>query len=366
MAAPERPFSNSKLRLARLLNGWTKAELADRLQVSRQFVHAIEVGEKVPSRELLPALALALRVNPDFFSAPLVTEIREEQCHFRSRRSMPNKLADQIVAHGTVVETLVHFLEGKMTLPQVAFPHLEVTSDDDIELAAEESRRYWNLGTGPIGNMCRVLENAGAVVTFFSSPRHEVDALSIARARPIVVRNTAKGSPGRLRFDLAHECAHLVIHQGIETGDDVTEAQANRFASAFLMPRQSFLREFPHMPGRIDWQVIYSQKLRWRVSAKAIIRRARDIGKLNDIQYVAGNRYLNQSGQAKTEHYDDRIPNEEPELISVALKAYCDSYAQTTAEVARSLGMTPAILTQVTGGTTTNQGAIGNDQASIA
>ena len=197
--------------------------------------------------------------------------------------------------------------------------------------------------------MCRVLENAGGVVTFFTSSRHEVDALSIARARPLVVRNTVKESPGRLRFDLGHECGHLVIHQGIETGDKETEAQANRFASAFLMPRDSFRQEFTAMPGRLDWRVIYSLKLRWRVSAKAIIRRARDLGRLNDMQYAAGNRFLHQSGQARTERYDERLPMEAPELIETAVRAYLRSVNASPVELAARLGMTPAMFWQVVG-----------------
>ena len=121
MALPDTPFSNAKLRLARLLNGWTKAELAERLQVSRQFVHALEIGEKTPSNELLPALALVLRVQPAFFTSALEEEVREGECHFRSRRNMPDKLAEQIIAHGTAVESLVRYLERSLTLPKVDF-----------------------------------------------------------------------------------------------------------------------------------------------------------------------------------------------------------------------------------------------------
>ena len=333
------------------MNGWTKAELAERLQVSRQFVHALEIGEKTPSNDLLPALALVLRVQPAFFTSALEGEVREGECHFRSRRNMPDKLAEQITAHGTAVESLVRYLERSLTLPKVDFPHIEVESDEETEAAAEKCRLHWQLGSGPIANMCRVLENAGAVVTFFNSSRHEVDALSIARARPLIVRNTLKESPGRLRFDLGHECGHLVIHQGIETGDKETEAQANRFASAFLMPCESFRQEFPVMPGRLNWHAIYSLKLRWRVSAKAIIRRARDLGRLNDAQYAAGNRFLNQSGQARTERYDDRLPMEQPELIETAVRAYVHSTNTSLMELAGRIGMTPAMFWQIAGDT---------------
>ncbi|WP_445083824.1 ImmA/IrrE family metallo-endopeptidase [Candidatus Vondammii sp. HM_W22] len=68
----------------------------------------------------------------------------------------------------------------------------------------------------------------------------------------LIIRSTAKTAPTRLRFDTAHERGHLVMHIRIVTGDTGTEAQANRFASAFLLPRRDFVREFPRS-RRIDW-----------------------------------------------------------------------------------------------------------------
>lgn len=340
-------FQGSKLRIARLLNGFTKAELADQLSVSRQFIHSLEIEDKSPSNDMLAALSLLLKTQPDFFFIPLKNEVKEEECHFRSRKSIPDKVADQIIAHGTAFEGLVRHLDETLSLPKVIFPHIEVQNLEDIELAAEKCRRDWNLGTGPISNMCRVLENAGAVITLFKCDRHEVDALSIARARPIIVRNTLKQSPGRLRFDLGHECGHLVMHQGVKTGDKETESQANRFSSAFLMPRESFIKEFPSMLGRLDWNAIYSLKIRWRVSAKAVLHRAKDLGLLDDVQFASGNRFLNGSGQSKTERYDERIPFEVPELIATAIRVYLKSFNSTVGELAGKLGIKPAMLLQL-------------------
>jgi Zn-dependent peptidase ImmA (M78 family)/transcriptional regulator with XRE-family HTH domain len=340
----EQVFQGAKLRIARLLNGWTKADLAERLHVSRQFIHSLEIGEKPASQDLIAALSLLLKVQPSFFFERLTTEVREEECHFRSRKSMPDKVADQIISHGTALELVVRLLDRTLSLPVVNFPAIEIHTDDDIEQAASTCRHLWGLGMGPIANMCRVLENAGAVVTFFQGDRHEVDALSMARARPLVIRNTLKASPGRQRFDLAHECAHLVIHQGV-----ATEGQANRFASALLMPRSTFSSDFPSMPNRIDWQVIYSLKVRWRVSAKAILRRAYDLSLLNAVQYAAGNRFLSQSGQSKVERFDERVPMEEPELLRKAISAYIQAFSSSPADLARQIGMTPALVEQLVG-----------------
>ncbi len=52
----------------------------------------------------------------------------------------------------------------------------------------------WGLGLGPISNMMRVVENAGAIVSFFSGVSERVDALSIDRQRPMIIRSEAKPS----------------------------------------------------------------------------------------------------------------------------------------------------------------------------
>lgn len=105
--------------------------------------------------------------------------------------------------------------------------------------------------------------------------------------------------------------------------------------------------------SRLDWQAIYSQKIRWRVSAKAVIRRAHTLGLLDAVQYSAANRYLGRSGQSKVELYDDRIPFESTELVTTAIGAYLKTYGATLGDLAGRLGMTPALLSQLAPGLTT-------------
>ncbi|WP_122673020.1 ImmA/IrrE family metallo-endopeptidase, partial [Pseudomonas viridiflava] len=95
-------------------------------------------------------------------------------------------------------------------------------------------------GLGPISSMTKLAEKVGVLVVNLADVDERVDAFSLFNKRPLIVRSTAKSSPGRQRFDLAHELGHLVMRQGIETGCRRTEDQANQFASALLMPRASF------------------------------------------------------------------------------------------------------------------------------
>ena len=151
---------------------------AGSVATSRQFVHQLETGAKDPTDEMRDALAAALTVTPAFFSTPAVNPVREEDCHFRRLASAPRGLVAQAVARGTAVEAFVNGLEALVRLPDVNFPEFaRPEGSDAIERVAENARLHWGLGLdGPITNMTRVLENAGAVVVQFDDLTDRIDA----------------------------------------------------------------------------------------------------------------------------------------------------------------------------------------------
>ncbi|MCR4266419.1 ImmA/IrrE family metallo-endopeptidase [Nitratireductor sp. ZSWI3] len=344
-------FYGDKLRLARLLAGLSLDELGGLVAASRQFIHQLETGAKEPTDEMRDALAAALSVTSAFFAMPATNLVREEDCHFRRLASAPRALIAQTVARGTALEALVDALEGQVRMPIVDFPEeARPASPDAIERIAENARRHWGLGLdGPITSMMRVVENAGAVVVNFDDLTDRIDALSMARRRPIIVRSTAKVAGARLRFDLAHEAAHLIMHQGIVTGDSVTEGEAHRFAGAFLIPRTAFAREFPRSRRTLDWNALFAMKLRWKVSVRAIARRAFDLGLIDAAQYRTANIQLVKTGQAKAERYDERVAVEEPELLRASISWVSNRDAIVLHHLLAKLGMAPELFSRLTG-----------------
>lgn len=342
-------FNGARLRLARVFSGLSHAELAEKSGVTRQYVHGLEIGERAPSKDLERAFAFLLHVSPQFFGQPISSSVIDEYFHFRSKRSAPAFARQECVARGTLFDELVSRLDSVLRLPKVDIESMEATTVSEIEEVAAAYRKRWKLGDGPISNMCRVIEQrAGAVVTHFSGVSEKVDAFSISRPRPIVVRNPAKESLGRMRFDLAHELGHLILHHGVETGDDSTEEQANIFAGAFLLPRQSFFAEFPRrLP--LDWDALYQLKLRWKVSVAAILRRAHGLHLLDPAQYRIANIRLSKTGQKKKERYDDQLQMEKPELLEMALKKYEDLPNRSITTLAEELGVTPLFVRRLAG-----------------
>ena len=66
---------------------------------------------------------------------------------------------------------------------------------------------------------------------------------------------------------------HPDLRLSVLTGDRLTETQANRFASALLLPRSSFGADCRHAVrgSRLNWKGISELKKKWGTSKAAII-----------------------------------------------------------------------------------------------
>lgn len=315
-------FYSERLKLARLAAGKSYLDVGDVLGVTRQYAHKLEVNA-VPSSSQITTLANYLMVTEDFFFKPRFRPLELEQCHFRGLRSSTQSLKKMIVAQVEIFEGIARSLEEEVNFPSIALPdigNVDLINPENIERVAEQFRRDLELGLGPISNITKLAEKIGVLVINVAEVDDRVDAFALFNGRPLIVRNTAKANPCYLRFDIAHEIGHLVLHQGVETGCRLTEDQANQFASAVLMPRVAFANEFPMMRGRyLNWSALAEMKLRWRVSFKTLIYRASKLGLLTPEQAKAGFIYLARHGYTKKEEFDDQIPMEEPSMVQRAI-----------------------------------------------
>lgn len=89
-------------------------------------------------------------------------------------------------------------------------------------------------------------------------------------------------SSERIRFNLAHELGHLVLHQHGAPVGQVAEKEANAFASAFLITVSSIHR---NLPRHMSIESVVRLKKRWGVSAMALAYRLNKIGRLRDWHY---------------------------------------------------------------------------------
>ena len=222
----------------------TARALAGVIGVSPITISRLENGANEPEEETVDALALALDFPRGFFFAEDVDELPAGAASFRSLSSMTAKERDAALSAGVIAYLFNDWVAERFNLPSADVP--EQRADASPEAAAQVARASWGLGEQPISSMIKLLESKGVRVFSLCEETKKVDAFSCWRgSQPFVFLNTFK-STERSRFDAAHELGHLVLHRhGAPQDSRQAESEADRFASAFLMPMDDVAKSPP-------------------------------------------------------------------------------------------------------------------------
>lgn len=276
-----------QITFARVRRRLTKAQLAKELGVTSRSLQNYETGASAPDLDLLAHIAKLLKFPQQFFFIDEdMPEIKEHAVSFRKLSKMTDAMKACAFASGAIAFKVNQWVEERFSLPEADLPDL---SDLGPEEAAATLRRTWGLGSAPIPNMVHLLESKGIRVFSLAEETREVDAFCTwYEGKPFVFLNTIK-SAERSRFDAAHELGHLVrdiytmrhgqVH-GRETPE--IERQADAFASAFLMPKESVEANQP--PA---YTIKYLMKLKhyWGVSLAALAYRFNSLGLVSEWNY---------------------------------------------------------------------------------
>lgn len=326
-------FTPSRLTLARKKRGMSKKELANLLNLSPQSISNFEseVVKEEPSENTLTNIAKILEFPVGFFFKDEVDFNSFESASFRALTKMTASQRDSSFATGLLAFELNDWIEEKFTLPTHNLPDLRNSSP---ESAATIIRQEWNLGEKPISNMIHLLESKGIRVYFIAEDYKNVDAFSIWKdGTPFVLLNTLKSSE-RSRFDAAHELGHLVLHKhGITQKNKEAEKEANRFASAFLMPEATVISQAPLVP--IIPNLIKLKKF-WSVSLSAIVYRLNKLNLITEWQYRTLVIEINKMGYNINEPYP--MPKESSQILNKVFKSLTDDNISIN-DIAIELGL---------------------------
>lgn len=273
-----------QITFARVRRRLTKAQLAKELDVTSRSLQNYETGASAPDPETLAKIAKLLNFPQQFFFLDEdMPEIKEHAVSFRKLSKMTEAIKGCSFAAGAIAFKVNEWIEERFSLPQADLPDL---SDLEPEEAAATLRRMWRLGNAPIPNMIHLLESKGIRVFSLAEEAREVDAFCTwYEGKPFVFLNTIK-SAERSRFDAAHELGHLVrdlytMQHGQAHGPEM-ERQADAFAAAFLMPKESVVANQP--PA---YTIKYLMKLKhyWGVSLAALAYRFNSLGLVSEWNY---------------------------------------------------------------------------------
>jgi Zn-dependent peptidase ImmA (M78 family)/DNA-binding XRE family transcriptional regulator len=288
-------FNPNRLKFARKRRGLTIKALSAKLGITTRTYSDYEKDGADPRVSIIDLLCDILSFPNKFFYLDDVTFLDTTAVSFRSLARLSASDRDMALHAGQIALEFSTWLDNKFELPTADLPDLR---DYHPEVAADALRNEWSIGELPIKNMIHLLEAKGVMIFSLDEDTQDMDAYSFwMNSNPFVFFNTKK-SVERGRFDAAHELGHLVLHKHGEPSGKEVESEANRFASALLMPEGSILSHVPKFPT-LKW--ILSAKTFWLVSASALVRRLKDLEVITEWQYRTFTIEMSKNGYMRTE-----------------------------------------------------------------
>lgn len=321
----------TRLRMAREYRGITRKLLAELVGCTPMNISGYEKGSWTPSYEILKKIAFVLDFPAEWFLRDELSLTNSRNLTFRARSSMTATTRNRATATWDIAVTLSEYFQSNFNLPTNRIPDL---SSETPELAAKILRDEWRLGDTPIPNLVRLLESKGAMIFWSNIEGAGIDAYcNCHELTPIIILNSHVSAGERLRFNLAHELGHLVLHRNSSTrssfgevrsnfeysdGDELSienkyehnkiENEAHRFAASLLVPESMWRLESPVSPVP---EFFLSGKAKWRTSIQMLVRRSYDLNRLTEWQYESLMRQISVRGWRKEE------PNPLPAEVSL-------------------------------------------------
>lgn len=307
--------------LAREARELTQSALAKELGVTQGTLSKIEGGVIVCPSDLHSKISSVLGFPREFFCADEQVHgvgTEAHHCMYRRRASMSAKTLKRIEAEVNILRmNLNKLLLGAEieTTAKIPVMPVEEYHDDPAEVA-RALRIYWRMASGPVDNVIRLIEHAGGVVIPHDFGVDKVDATSIRiPGLPPMFFYNPNMTGDRLRFTLAHELGHMVMH---EIPHPEIENEADAFAAEFLMPGAEI---GPQLSG-LTLPRAAQMKPFWKVSMAAIVYRAKSLGKISDSQYRYLFYQIGAGNMRKREPASLDVPVEKPSMHAELLNFF--------------------------------------------
>jgi Zn-dependent peptidase ImmA (M78 family)/transcriptional regulator with XRE-family HTH domain len=308
-----------RLKQVRELLGLTQNELALKLSVNQSTVAYLEGGYLQPSEELLSDICTCTGFPRTFFERVEVIEFPYGSLLYRSRTSVDAAEKTRANRYGQFMFEVAEKLARRLKYHHFTFPKGRI----DPLTAARVTRS--NLGYGPdrpIDDLIYDLEKNGVFI--FTSPVlfPKVDAFSVWAGyddkKPVIVL-TGDAPADRVRFSVAHELGHLILHSTLFGDLQEFEREADRFASEFLLPEETMSRIIVEPFTLIAAARI---KAEWKVSIQAIVRRAHDLQLISDSTYKSLFVQISQQKKKLQALFSSDVPEQPRSLRGMAEAVY--------------------------------------------
>lgn len=337
-----------RLKKARISRGYSLADLAEQIGVTKQYISQCELGITSAS-SIIYKLCDVLNYPIAFFCKTVKSVETSSATYFRSRKSTPKKLKEAANEKVDLFSEIKDFFGEYVNYPEINLPDDIQLQDEytleNLETIAKQVREYWKLGMGPIDDIVSVLQENGIIISRIKVGNNKIDAFSKwVNGTPYVFLSIDKGSAVRSRFDIAHELCHILLHQHITKEDmenkekmNQIEKEADAFAGAFLLPTETFAREV--FSSSLD--NLISLKERWKVSVSCMIKRCYDLNIFSENQVTYLKKQMTYKNYWRKEPLDDKIQCEIPYLYKQIFELLLENEILSKYDIVDKIAMSP-------------------------
>jgi Zn-dependent peptidase ImmA (M78 family) len=333
-------FNGELLRLARQYRGFAQRDFARIMCVEPSTVSRVENGVTDASEEFGHRATQHLRFPREFFDqqdAVYGLPLSVHPSMWRKRMAVSQHDIDRALAELNIrmmhLRRLVRAIEYE---PALQIPSLDVDAyRGNIEAIADMVRRTWLMPPGPVRDLTSWLERAGCFVIHTNLPDAAMDGVTLHApdTPPCIFLN--RGQPAdRMRFSLAHELAHLVMHR---MPSQHMEEDANAFAGAFLAPARDIR---PHFVGRrVTLALLANLKPEWRMAMAALLYRAKQLSFVdaNQARYLWQQFNMHRIRLREPPELD--FPVEKPTLMQKLISLHINELGYSLSDLKKLLAM---------------------------
>jgi Zn-dependent peptidase ImmA (M78 family)/DNA-binding XRE family transcriptional regulator len=321
------------LRLARQRRGFQQIEAAKLLGIEQPLLSRLENGLSEIREEVLLRAVQVYDLPRSFFHQTDAVYGAPVSVHpmWRKKADVSAREADAVVAELNVrVMHLRRLLEGVEIANTSDLPRLDIEDYGSAAKVAAVLRAHWGVPRGPIKDLTGLVEKAGILVVHSQMAGTSISGVSFSvPGMPRLIVLNSEQPADRMRFTLAHELGHAVMHRF--PGPSMEE-EANRFASALLVPPSDLK---PYLVGRRpDLALLAALKPEWKVSMGSLLMAITEAAPLttNQSQYLW--KQMSARGYRLREPPELDFEHERPTVLESLIRVHREGLGYSVADLA--------------------------------
>lgn len=278
-------MKSKQLIFAREYRGFTQKALSAAVSgLSQSNLSKYENGAETLSDETVERVMAKLGFPTKFLDLNICNSV--ENKHYRKKASINATARKQIDRTISLIAYCFDWMSDFVELPDYKLGTYDLEMGISPSDVARQVRRQCKLGTSPVKDICTIFEANGIFIYSWNCQYDDFDGVSLITDKGfrLVIINGNR-SNDRIRWTLAHEMGHCLMHENItdfinENRDK--EKEANEFAGEFLMPESETRRAFTD----IRMSQLGAFKSYWLTSMSSIVERAKRFGCISSDKYI--------------------------------------------------------------------------------